>query len=1307
MKKLVLLTSLFIIWGSLIYAQCVSDTLLVVETVCHDECIEINDTDFCVGGFYTINVVEGCDTTLYLLDLTVLPRLETVLDETVCDGECLSYNGTDLCASGSYDFVFTTSLGCDSTVTINLEVLEDSQPVITIGNTGPLDCVNNMAFLLASSSIPNSSYFWEGPGITPNNQNEQAPEVGLSGIYTVTVTTPQGCSSTASTVMTGDPDGPDVTITGNDPLNCNNSSNIITASTNQPDVTYEWLGPNGFYSNMNVIEVEIVGEYILTVETDNGCVTELIVEVIENNEPLFVDAGPNRHIQCEFIIELEAPGAAGTNLVYQWTTFNGNILSGANTLTPLVNLSGTYTLTVLDLDTGCTGSDEVVVYNELAVITEDVLYIDCHNPVIQIDGSESYNGPDAVIQWTSFNGNIVSGENTLTPTVDAGGTYQLVIIRPGCLSFATAVVIEDMEAPSAMIDSDGSVINCHQDLNLTATTNDPTASIEWFLNGVSISTEESITAFEEGLYELVVTGENGCSSTASLEVTIDVEPQAIIMYGDLQLDCSLNGVGTLNVFASGPFDLYYFDWTTQDGEILSNTNTQSVSILGPGTYCVEITNPLNGCTLIDCEEVTAISPIDLDITSMDASCGSSNDGFIEVEVVGGTGPYTFEWSNDETTSAIYNLSPGTYHVTVYDQNDCFDYGVIEIGVSSSSTIIADAGDDDFFDCQTNSLVLNGSNSEYPLDATFEWTTIDGEIIENGNTLFPTIGLPGTYLLTISDVFGCTDSDEIIVFETTANAGSNQTIDCNSGSVQLDGSQSQNGASYLWTTDDGNIVDGETTLNPTVDAVGTYILTVTSPNGCTSSSSVDVEGDFTPPDFDAEDTYQESCVDLVPLIVNSTDPGAQFEWFDDQGQSLGTNPEVLEPAEYTVVVTGSNGCTDQETISVDDDREYPEGEFTPVQYLNCFNGDPLLLDYDIVSPDDVDAQWTTTNGNIVSNQGLSVLVDQAGSYDVLMIETNGNCEAFASIEVIEGGVVITTSSTNTSCGMDDGNASVSTFGINEPVFEWSNGATTPDVSGLAPGIYTVTISSPIGACEEIRNFEILQDPSCLAVISGYVFNDDETLACDPNGDVVGQADVLIQLLPDDVFTTTDANGYYEFLVPSGDYIVRALPVSPYDIICPASEEIMITINPGDPESVDNNFFLDILSNFDLYGYGSSSVAQPGQIQHYQLTYCNNGFQTIDGTVVFVHDPELTGFDPVASGASSYDPATYTATWDFEDLSFFECEYITFTLIVPDDVTDGYVIHSQMEVQPLLGDISPFNNSYSWNRSVQNSGPNSIN
>lgn len=1307
MKKLVLLASLFFIWGKISYAQCVNDTILIIETVCHDECVEINNTDFCVGGLYVIEVENGCDTTLYILELTVLSRLETYLDEVVCDGECLNYNGELLCANGTYEFEFTTQLGCDSTVTVNLEVLEGSQPEITIGNTGPLDCINNTAFLLASSSIPNSSYFWTGPGINASNEDLQAPEIGLPGVYTVTVTTAQGCSSSESTTVEGNPNGPDVTITGNDPLNCNNLSNVITAITDQPGVTYEWIGPGGFYSNSNEIEISESGDYILTVETENGCITELVVEVLQNNEPLFVDAGPNRHIQCLFVLELEAPGAAGSNLAYIWSTFDGSILSGGNTLTPLINEGGTYTLTVIDLDNGCYGSDDVLVYDDMTVLAQDFWVLDCNNPVLQIDASESYDGQDAYIQWTTVNGHIVSGVNSLTPTVDAPGTYQLVIIRPGCLSFATVVVLDDTDPPSVSIESDGTVISCNSFyLELTAVSNAPNATFTWYFNGSQISQDEVITVFETGLYELEVVAPNGCTNSTSVEVTADNEPVGFIVYGDIQLDCNQNGVGTLNVFATGPFNLYSFNWTTQDGTILSNNNVSSIDILGAGTYCAEITNPLNGCTVVDCQQVTAISPIDISIISMDVSCNSSNDGFIEAAGEGGTLPYTYEWSNGESGSGIYNLAPGTYLLTVTDANGCFDYETVEIGVSGNSTIIADAGADEFFDCQTNLLVLNGSNSEYEPGASIEWSTVDGEIVDGANSLFPMIGMPGTYLLTITDQFGCNDTDEVVVFETTANAGPGQVIDCNNLSVQLDGSQSQNGATYLWSTSNGNIVDGATTLNPTVDAIGTYTLTVTSPNGCTASSSVEVTGDFAQPDLEANDVSQASCVDPVQLLASSTDPGVSSEWFDAQGQSLGNDAEALDPGNYTVVATGNNGCTSETTIVVIDDRTYPVGDYPALQYLNCFNGDPLLLDFEITSPTNVDALWSTSNGNIVSNQGLSVLVDQAGNYDVIMTETTGGCTSAASIEVVENGVTITGSSTNASCGEEDGTATVGTTGINNPIFEWSNGATTSEVHDLAPGIYSVTISSGNGACEEILTFEILQDPSCLTIISGYVFNDNATLSCNPNGIVSGQADVIVQLLPDDIFTTTDGTGYYEFLVPAGDYTIKALPVSPYDVYCPASEEINVSLQPGGPESTGNNFFLDILGNFDLYGYGSSSMAQPGQIQYYQLTYCNNGFQTIDGTLVFTHDPVLTGFDPVASGATSYDPATFTATWDFESLSFFECQFINFTLMVPGNVPGGTVLHSTLVVQPILGDISPNNNTYSWTKIVHDPSPNSM-
>ena len=71
MKKLVLLTSVFLIWGSLAFSQCVNDTILIVETVCNDECVEINNTEFCYDGNYIIEVYQGCDTFLYFLDFLV------------------------------------------------------------------------------------------------------------------------------------------------------------------------------------------------------------------------------------------------------------------------------------------------------------------------------------------------------------------------------------------------------------------------------------------------------------------------------------------------------------------------------------------------------------------------------------------------------------------------------------------------------------------------------------------------------------------------------------------------------------------------------------------------------------------------------------------------------------------------------------------------------------------------------------------------------------------------------------------------------------------------------------------------------------------------------------------------------------------------------------------------------------------------------------------------------------------------------------------------------------------------------------
>ena len=321
----------------------------------------------------------------------------------------------------------------------------------------------------------------------------------------------------------------------------------------------------------------------------------------------------------------------------------------------------------------------------------------------------------------------------------------------------------------------------------------------------------------------------------------------------------------------------------------------------------------------------------------------------------------------------------------------------------------------------------------------------------------------------------------------------------------------------------------------------------------------------------------------------------------------------------------------------------------------------------------------------------------GSYVVEVTDNDNFCINTTTFVVQEDGLSFMVETAEASCGEADGGAQVTTTGINDPVFNWSNGASGAAVDGLAVGDYTVTVSSAAGNCEEILEVTIAQDPSCFVTISGFVLDDDATLNCEANGIVTPVEGATVQIVPDGTTTTTNENGYYEFNVPPGDYTISVITESPFQVFCPASGAINVSVPPGGVGSEGNNFFLDQLSGFDLFATAGANTPVPGQNQNYQVTYCNNGFQTIFGAVVFQHDPFLI-FDPDAAGASSYDEATNTATWDFVDLSFFECEFLSFSALVSENAPEGYTVVSEITITPLLGDLSPNNNTVIIQRTI---------
>ncbi len=209
--------------------------------------------------------------------------------------------------------------------------------------------------------------------------------------------------------------------------------------------------------------------------------------------------------------------------------------------------------------------------------------------------------------------------------------------------------------------------------------------------------------------------------------------------------------------------------------------------------------------------------------------------------------------------------------------------------------VAEAGTGATVNCATPGVTLNGSATGGTPGYTYSWSPTTG--LSNPNIANPTAtpGTNTTYTLTVTDLNTCTSTDNVTVTvdntPPTANAGTNVVLDCNNQTANLSGS---GGGSYSWAASGGgNIVSGGSSATPTVDAAGTYTVTVTGSNGCTDTDAATVTTNFVPPNpgWSTPGTICEASgnVNLNSLISGTTGgswtgPGVSGNTFNPSGLS---------------------------------------------------------------------------------------------------------------------------------------------------------------------------------------------------------------------------------------------------------------------------------------------------------------------------------------------------------------------------------------------------------------------------------------
>jgi hypothetical protein len=285
-------------------------------------------------------------------------------------------------------------------------------------------------------------------------------------------------------------------------------------------------------------------------------------------------------------------------------------------------------------------------------------------------------------------------------------------------------------------------------------------------------------------------------------------------------------------------------------------------------------------------------------TTVNASCNSATGSITLATPVNGTAPYTYNWSNNSTDSLITNLSPGTYKVTVTDNNTCT--ALDSVVVSAVNTPFLLTGTNGVTSCTSNtgtvSVAASGGNSPY----TYLWS--------NGATTAQLINLgPQTYSVTVTDSLGCTTAATDTVSTPNGPTASDTVTNilcfgATTGAIQVNVNGGTAPITYTWspavTTD-----SAATSL-----AAGNYTVTITDHNNCSFLVSATITQPSSALSATASGT-NPLCNGLSTgsASVSATGGTAPYKYTWTGGSDT-TILQNLTAGTYIVTVTDTNQCS---------------------------------------------------------------------------------------------------------------------------------------------------------------------------------------------------------------------------------------------------------------------------------------------------------------------------------------------------------------------------------------------------------------
>ncbi|MBL7925958.1 MAG: T9SS type A sorting domain-containing protein [Bacteroidia bacterium] len=1014
------------------------------------------------AGTYTVTVTDskGCTASLNIniTEPSVLSCTTTMIDAVLCNGGndgkasvtpvggtpgySYVWNTTPIKTSGTvsnlqagtYTVIVTDRKGCTTSCTVTI-----TQPTALTATTSASAASCNggsdgTASVVANNGTPGYTYLW--------NTGASATTASISGLtagtYTVTVTDANGCTKTATAVVTQPTAITASASATNVACNGGNTGTVTAVASGGTGALSYTLNPGAVTNGTGLFTGLVAGTYSVTITDANGCTTSVSGINITESTALVMGALSNTSVSCNG----GANGTATAGIVSGGTmpyTYLWNSTPVQLTATATGLPAGTFTVTVTDAN-GCTVSGNTTITEPATALTatiSNVINIPCSGGNT---GSAQVTGNGGTVPYTYLWSN---GQTTDIVTGLLAGTYGVMVTDAnGCVASATVVISQ----PAAfMASANVTHVACNGDTtgSINVIISGGTAPYTYVL-GLSSNSTGIFTGLTAGTYTVNVSDAGGCTTSVTVTVT---EPAALIANTTaIDVNCNGGNNGIVAVYVTGGVTPYTYLWS-------NGATGQNAGGLSANTYTVTVTDA-NGCTITRTAVVAEPTVLVGVGTQVDVNCAGDNTGTATAVVSGGAAPYFYMWNDGQMTVTATGLAAGSYTVIVTDYNGCttaINYTITEpLPISANEVIVNPT-------CFGNNGIVTVSPTGGPVAGTYSYTWLNDT---SNHTNVGTFSGNVNSICVIITKNGCAETKCFTVVSPTALLVTTSNVNplCNdsaNGSITAAVVGGTAAYSYLWS-------DGSTDASLTNLSAGTYTLTVTDANGCTNVSTVTLTE---PATLTATVTTGDAtCGNDNGTAMATVTGGTAPYTYDWDGYGTWSNVSGLPVGSYTLTVSDANGCG------------------------------PVLVPFTINSAAALTCATTTTNVTCAGYHNGTATVTAAGgtgsytylwnstpaqttatatglaagTYEVKVIDSLG-CISICSVDVIEPTpLAYFTNQTNVTCsGGNSGSAVINAFGGvpytvgNSYSYLWSNGQTTMIATGLSSGTYVFTITDSLG------------------------------------------------------------------------------------------------------------------------------------------------------------------------------------------------------------------------------------------------------